>query len=139
MPIRPDLRKFYTGPDWKAARARTLERSGNRCQRCYKPRREWVWTATGRMLEGDRIVPVMRWSMTWFQPEKDPRIQWFGPARRVKVKVGVAHRNHTPGDNRDENLAGWCDWCHLVYDRGKHHETRAAHKDAARPLLQATE
>lgn len=57
----------------------------------------------------------------------------------VQVVCTVAHLNHVAGDDREENLAFLCQWCHLHYDAAHHHETRGARKDAARPLLAAQE
>ena len=35
MPIRPELRSFYSTPEYKARRHRiVVERDGNRCKRC---------------------------------------------------------------------------------------------------------
>ena len=53
MPIRPDLRKFYRGPVWRAIRARILVRAGARfadgkhlggahCEQCHVPDRSFV-------------------------------------------------------------------------------------------------
>jgi hypothetical protein len=58
-----------------------------------------------------------------------------GPLRVVRIVLTVAHLNHDPRDNREENLKALCQWCHLNYDKLHHAETRAVRKDAARPLL----
>ena len=42
----------------------------------------------------------------------------------ANVVLTVAHLNHTPEDNRDENLRAMCQGCHLHYDRAHHAETR---------------
>jgi len=42
----------------------------------------------------------------------------------IKVVLTCAHLNHTPEDNRRENLAALCQACHLAYD--------APHKAAER-------
>jgi hypothetical protein len=57
--------------------------------------------------------------------------------RLITVVLTVGHRNHVPGDNRDENLACWCQWHHFIFDRQQHHESRAARRDLARPILAA--
>jgi hypothetical protein len=62
-----------------------------------------------------------------------------GPRRTIRCVLTVAHLNHTSGDDRDENLKALCQWCHLHYDLQHHHETRAARKDAARPLIAIAE
>lgn len=61
----------------------------------------------------------------------------LGVPHMVKVQIGVAHRNHTPGDDRPSNLLALCRRCHLAHDEPHHKATRSARKDAARPLLNA--
>ncbi len=53
----------------------------------------------------------------------------------VVVQIGVAHLNHTPGDDRPSNLRALCRRCHLRHDEDHHRESRVIRKDAARPLL----
>jgi hypothetical protein len=107
MPIRPELRKFYQTPEWKAARIAVRERAGDRCEQCGK-------------LNGQR---EMRWAKN-------------GDADGTTViQCGCAHLNGVAGDDRDENLAWLCRRCHLHHDRPFHRNTRAARKDAARPLF----
>lgn len=55
----------------------------------------------------------------------------------VRVQIGVCHLNHTPGDDRDDNLRAGCRRCHLHHDEKQHRKTRAIHKDSRRPLLDA--
>lgn len=59
-------------------------------------------------------------------PSSTPRV--------IRVKIGVAHLDHDPSNNADDNLKALCDWCHLHYDKLHHRETRATRKDAARPI-----
>lgn len=147
MPIAKHLRHFYRGPAWRAARTRILARAGNACEQCHKPNGEAVETITGSALN----EPVMYWratSSTW----RDWR-DWLdrsAPAavaagikaglwkkrRVIRVKIGVAHLDHDPANNADDNLRALCDWCHLHFDRMHHSETRARRKDAKRPLLE---
>ncbi|MBM3744188.1 MAG: hypothetical protein FJW34_00150 [Acidobacteria bacterium] len=127
MPIRRDLRRFY-GAEWRTViRPRILARARNRCERCGVP---------------DRIETI-RAGSAWFEAHYS---RWFDHRRRVasplaravrtvRVVLTVAHLNHDPADNRDENLAALCQWCHLHYDAPHHKETRATRKDARRPLL----
>jgi hypothetical protein len=57
-------------------------------------------------------------------------------ARPVNVCLTIAHLDHNPENNSDENLRALCQWCHLDYDREHHAETRAIRKDRGRPILQ---
>lgn len=135
MPIRAELRHFYTGPIWLSIRQRILTRADNRCEQCGKPNRETVMTVSGGYC-------FMAWTLC------DGAAAWrdcygkivarvstsFAP-RFVRVVLTIAHLNHVSGDDRDENLKALCQWCHLNYDKLHHRETRAERKDRARPLL----
>lgn len=139
MPIRPELRQFY-GRQWREEiRPRILERDGNACKQCKVPnhatiarvseRPGWWFTMDGEIHQADGIlVGHFRGS------EMDESY------RLVGIVLTVAHLNHTAGDDRDENLAALCQWCHLHHDQQLHvqsaRETRKDRKDAARGLLQ---
>lgn len=56
--------------------------------------------------------------------------------KESRVQCGVAHLDHDPKNNADENLKYLCRACHLVHDQGQHKQTRSKRKDAARPLLE---
>ena len=139
MPIRPEFLHFY-GKDWqKRVRPRILERAKDKCERCHKPNHVKVLTYTlpfGRMFY--RIAAA---GTAWVNQDGKPGIPWQhgakGPPRVITVILTVAHLNHTPGDDRDENLKAWCQWCHLLYDRQHHKATRTTRKDSSRPLIEA--
>ena len=143
MPIRPEFRHYYQGPEWQATRARILERAGNCCEACRVPNHTVVARAAGWWV----IPPELFW---WHKPDETPQLYWTTPdgetsnrplgfprqiCRMVYIVLTIAHLNHTPGDDRDENLKAWCQWCHLRYDERFHRQTRCLRKDAARPLL----
>ena len=152
MPIRPELRKFYSGPGWKATRERIKARAGNCCEFCGVPNHKVVlrafswWTPAslpatvwklGGALYGCRDSDIL---LPWRAPGiTEP--QWSCFLRECCRWVGIvctcAHLNHVSGDDRDENLRFLCQWCHLEHDVRFHHETRATRKDAARPILVA--
>jgi hypothetical protein len=140
MPIRPELRQFY-GRQWREEiRPRILKRAKDRCEICSKPDRKTVivrfW---GRRLwwksQGGKY-----WRNHTGRRSNPPLVGIYATERRVNVVLTIAHLNHTPGDNRDENLAALCQWCHLHHDQQLHvqsaRETRKDRKDAGRPLLQ---
>lgn len=148
MPIRPDLRHFYRGPEWQAKRRRILERAGGRfdakgryrggatCEQCHKPHLHVVFYWSWR--DGADLLVV------WVD-EKSGALRdvngasYAGPLkglpRKVYVVLNVAHVNHVAGDDRDDNLKALCCWCHFNWDRLHHKETRCQRKDAGRPLL----
>ena len=151
MPIRPDLRPFYRGPGWRATRERILARGENHCEQCGKPNGETVWTLTGVVvLAPDDRRPWMFWTpdvetaaargTAWFDQfgqRRELRPTMLSPSstpRVIRVKIGVAHLDHDPSNNADENLRALCDWCHLHYDKLHHRETRATRKDRSRPI-----
>lgn len=141
MPIRIEWRCYY-GREWREAiRPRILARAGGKCERCGKPDRITVWTISGANPDRTRW---MLWRPTRYHLWRDHRGQCVplpdsppGLGRRIRVVLTVAHLNHNPTDNRGENLAALCQWCHLNHDRAHHRATRAARKDAAKPLLAA--
>ena len=168
MPIRPDLRPFYTRAIWGPVRRRILERArgkfdgkgkylgGARCEQCGKPHRRRVFTITTKLWNTPAIiyvakpVPAFFYSlgnegvMFWREAGRGWRANlpgikpapWFARLKRsIKCVLTVAHLNHTPGDDRDENLKALCQWCHLHYDAEHHKESRCRRKDAGRPLI----
>jgi len=150
MPIRPEFRHFYTSASYRAARKRVQERAGDACEYCGKYNGSTVETVTGKVLQDGVVVPYMFWRVPgaglWharngrvFSKPDPAGDQLFRPlrVRTIRVKCGAAHLNHTPGDDRDQNLAFLCDYCHFHLDADHHHQTRGARKDAARPILAA--
>lgn len=102
MPIRPELRHHYEGPEWKETRARILDRAsrgqGNTpcCEQCGVPDR-WY-------RQGDTV------SAAAFD-------------RATRIVLTVAHLDHNPANNELDNLAALCQRCHLKYDARQHRET----------------
>ena len=143
MPIRPEFRAFYRGAAWVNTRLRILTRAAHRCEQCGKPNGERVETHTARALSilnypGQTVMFWRARSCSWRNQwgEHVRAVDTFGwKTRWIRVVLTVAHLNHTPGDDRDENLKALCQWCHLTYDRSHHHETRGLRKDSKRALL----
>lgn len=152
MPIRPDLRHFYRGPKWKAAREACRESAGDRCENCGAPNHVVVlrayayWTpatieatvfmARGRF-DGKEITTLPWHYRDIVRVAHFPRhdgMKWVG------IQCGAAHLNNVAGDDRPENLAWLCRGCHLHLDADFHRLTRATRKDRARPIIRkATE
>ena len=140
-----------TGPD--ETTGRYTYHGGARCELCGKPDRKTVETIS---LKSPKSGPadwyMLCWRETgsswWFWSngersnspigdlfKQTPQWRKEGRARVSQVVITVAHLNHTPGDDRPENLKALCGFCHLLFDSDHHHETRSARKDGARPLL----
>jgi 5-methylcytosine-specific restriction endonuclease McrA len=145
MPIPKALKHFY-GRKWrKETRPAALERAGHECQHCGKADRIFIDTVTRLRIESGQKTYEMYWrphggfylpGSCWIA--RDGRPLYFAienSMRFVMVVLTVAHLNNTPGDDRPENLRALCQWCHLIYDLEHHHRTRAARKDAERPLF----
>lgn len=142
MPIRSDLRPFYRTLQYKQAVQALIERSKNRCESCDKPNGERILTRTG----GGHMIWRPHSSLTWRNESGWPVglhelhevLSSVGLIREIKVVLTTAHLNHVAGDDRLENLRYWCQWHHLIHDRGHHKLTRSLHKDERRPLLTAS-
>lgn len=101
MPISPEKRALYA-PDWKAISKRVRERAGGQCE-----------GAPG-------IYPECR------AINREPH-----PVTGSLVVLTVAHLDHDPQNNADENLRALCQRCHLTYD-ARHHARNAASTRRAR-------
>jgi 5-methylcytosine-specific restriction endonuclease McrA len=137
MPIRKDLKPFYRGAAWKRTRLRILTRAAHRCEQCGV-KDHFLYE---RGPQGSYRCAESRAGEPW--KNSSGNITTFEPApayrRTMMIVLTIAHLNHIPGDDRDENLKALCQWCHLNYDRLHHKDTRTARKDAARPMLSCGE
>jgi sugar phosphate isomerase/epimerase len=140
MPIRPELKQFYVGPEWLERRHRILNRAKNCCEQCGKPNTTVIWTFTWKDPAGLHMAwrPAQRVVSEW--RNEHGQVLADKPSQATKMRgivviLTVAHLNHDPEDNRDENLNALCQWCHLHYDQAHHKQSRIIRKDAARPLL----
>jgi len=80
--------------DWKAIRARILERAGMQCE-----------------CRGECGRHRGRCAARQYQPHPDTR---------SRVVLTIAHLNHNVGDSRDDNLRAMCQRCHISYDARLH-------------------
>jgi hypothetical protein len=144
VPIKKEFRHFY-GNEWrKIVRPRILARAENKCEDCGAPNYQTVlrtfgwWTPAGRDASEFKHLHK-KIKLPWRHAGTDLQMSIFPhePCHWAHIVLTVAHLNHTPGDDRDENLKALCQWCHLNYDREHHKETRAARKDSTRPILAA--
>jgi hypothetical protein len=138
MPIARELRHLYRTPSWDGLLKLLKKRSGNCCEWCGKPGGVQVWTRTGKgrmFWKRAGMDPTWHNEQGWRLTVDEYELALSLPLRRIRVVLCGAHLNHKAGDDRPENAAYLCQWCHLHQDRGHHRETRQLHKDARRPLL----
>lgn len=107
MPISPEMKHHYEGEAWHATRRAILRRADDKCEclgECGKH---------GGVENGYRCG----------RPNRSD----YRNAKGVSVRVilTIAHLNHTPGDDRPENLRAWCAECHLAFDQAEHAKNAA--------------
>ena len=117
MPIRPEQRARYP-KNWDEISKRIRnKRAGGRCEcdgRCGHDHTEVVFQSpTGWRLTSNRCAALNSFPH---------------PVTGSKVVLTVAHLNHKPEDNREENLLAMCQRCHLAHDREEHARVRAERK-----------
>jgi hypothetical protein len=152
MSIRKEFRHFYGRVWYGVTRPRILRRAGGRftregkylggakCENCSRPDRKQIYVYSDVVLEGGRIRRRTFWLNVidgiWHDQLGNPvpTLRLKGLPRKIKVILQIAHLNHVPGDDRDENLKALCGYCHLHHDSEKHKDSRCERKDAARPI-----
>jgi hypothetical protein len=146
MPIPKALRHFYRGKAYEAFVTALLDRAGNACEQCRAPNRARVFRLDLKQFSGwwwSEASSIAYDPMGNPQPHFDAfaimehffSAQWRG----VKIVVGPAHLNNTPGDYDLSHSKALCQMCHLRFDLKMHvrnsRRTRQRRKDGARPLL----
>lgn len=128
MPIRAELRHLYSGPEWEKIRKRILDRAGNQCERCRKPNnadlqvtRSGIWY--------DFVANGWRNDQGEIDGYNCPSVTGY-TVYTIRCVLTVAHLDHDPTNNADNNLQALCQHCHLKHDRNFHYansrRTRAA-------------
>jgi len=122
MPIRPEMRDKYH-PDWSSISRRIRhERADGRCEcqgECgHDHAKEWddhqkafeaAWGCSDLTDQSDRCLAI----------NHGPH-----PITESMVVLTVAHLDHDPTNNDDDNLRAMCQRCHLAYDKEHHKQTR---------------
>jgi hypothetical protein len=135
MPIKPENRHHY-GPEWRAISKRIREvRAGNKCEQCKAPNGEPIERGDGRNADTYRLLATGEVFNADGESLGYARGDEYDTAKRpIVVVLTVAHLNHDPSDNREENLKALCQQCHLRHDKDQHAEsartTRRARKVA---------
>lgn len=120
LPIRPEHRALYPD-DWPQGSASIrFGRAKGRCEGCGRPHGKVVLCiGDGRWFDrqqgawrdgrGDQVA----------RPHKPYRLRW------TLVRLAVCHLDHDPSNGDPENLAAWCQRCHLEHDRPEHRRRAA--------------
>jgi hypothetical protein len=133
MPLRKEIRHHYTTPSWRATSLRIRKgRAGDRCECTGECGTNHL--SENRAMCGDGPEAVVTKRCSAFDGRPHPRT-------RSRVRLTVAHLDHTPGHDDDENLRAMCQRCHNRYDttfrKANANRTRR-NKKAAGDLFGAT-
>ena len=121
MPIKPENKSLYP-PDWPEIRIRIRNRAGNRCEGCGIANHLVI----KRLVENSYRTPS---SQEWDMIHCKVRYGGYNFTSSIKlhgfirIVCTVAHRDHDPTNNSDDNLAFWCQRCHNRYDRAHRNQT----------------
>jgi hypothetical protein len=121
MPIRAEQKALYP-KDWKAISQRIREREENKCKTCKAPNGQVVWRSadgTRYMLEEGQVFSAADGEFLGMCKGSE-----YNGGNMVKIVLTVAHLDHDPANNADDNLAALCQKCHLAYD-AEHHKANA--------------
>ncbi len=123
MPIRPEHRFFYP-IDWpQLSVVIRFGRAKGRCEACKRPHGQIVYhLGDGRWWDAE--------AGAWRDGQGRIIRLAFGVddvlmrARRTKVVLAAAHRDHDTSNNANANLAAFCQRCHMIHDRPEHRRRR---------------
>jgi hypothetical protein len=117
MPIRPEMRGFYSS-DWpEISRRVRFERAAGVCQGCGRPH-----GITVRCLPDGRWYDASRrtWRNAHGRAARWPDLVDVVQIRHTRVVLAAAHLDHDPRNNRLRNLKSLCQRCHMIHDRPHH-------------------
>ena len=118
MPISQENRALYP-PDWPALSKRIrFVRAGGKCEQCGVKHGAILWTdsqGVRREVGGAEADALL-----------------LDGQRTARVVLTVAHLNHDPRDNREENLKALCQQCHNRLDVEHRKLSRALLRDKRR-------
>lgn len=111
--------------DWKDIRSRILKRADGRCEKCKALNHDWVWrgTANGKPIYQTADLDV-------YDAETGEHLSESGldismdvgenGDKLTRIVLTIAHKDHDISNSADDNLAAWCQRCHLAHDRELH-------------------
>ena len=145
MPIRESEKSRYAPPkEWRAIRARILERAKLRCEFCgVRQYGVGHWQGDGFCyVRGNAFWDQFQYTGSYAEAREacdELNECGYDEVRRIVIVLTIAHLDHTPENNSPENLRALCQRCHLRYD-AKHHagnarETRRMKRNKKQPNL----
>jgi hypothetical protein len=116
MPIRREHRFFYP-IDWPQLSAVIrFERAKGRCEVCARPHGQRVFhLGDGRWWDGEEAS--WRDGAGRFICLAIGADDVLGQVRTTRVVLATGHRDHDTANNGPENLAAFCQRCHMNHDR----------------------
>lgn len=137
MPHKPEHAQFYRSPEWKATRARILERAGNRCECTGECGDAHNCGAPNGAIIARHLAPPWQYHVHYCSggcmvlPCDEFEPHGF---RVVRVVLTIAHLDHDTGQVPDNRLKALCQRCHLRADRHQHATNSAATRRRKRAL-----
>jgi 5-methylcytosine-specific restriction endonuclease McrA len=124
MPIKPENKHRYP-KNWKQISERIrYGRAKNKCEQCGIQNH-----AYGYRTKDGTFHQVSNDSLEALAATVDGY-------KIIRIILTVAHLNHQPEDNREENLKALCQRCHNRHDVPHRRKTRAGRRPRDMPLFQ---
>lgn len=121
MPIKAENKALYPGgsptsPEWKALRARILEREGHACKTCKAPNHQWITRGEGIHSETYMLMEGDVFDANTGEALGAAKGSEYNSKTIVQVILTIAHLDQDPTNNADDNLAALCQRCHNRHD-----------------------
>jgi 5-methylcytosine-specific restriction endonuclease McrA len=124
--------------DWKAIRARILERAGHCCEECGLPNYAvYRWDSKGRWecVGGNLYLDTMEYTRSYKEAREiaDHYRDWCDEDYWRVCVLTISHTDHDVANNADSNLRALCQRCHIHHDAQHHAENTAATRRRKNP------
>lgn len=129
MPIKLENKKLYPA-NWPEIRERIRQRADNRCEKCgvynhavgYRDDQGFFKRDDGNIYHFQAGYGAFPYSeakeiASFLNDEEEDDVKW------IVIVCTVAHLDHNPENNSDDNLAFLCQKCHNNYDRPHRNQT----------------
>jgi 5-methylcytosine-specific restriction endonuclease McrA len=133
MPIKPENKARYP-KDWKAIRARILERAGNCCEQCKVANHTRIARGTGEDADTYMTDDARWYCADTGECYGERRMSDYDVLRMTDIVLTIAHLDHTPENCADDNLKALCQRCHLRYDAEHHARSSQATRHSRKAI-----